>query len=86
MPTLVTNSPLLDNFLVMISTQVDKYDSSKQSQTEALNRLFLGAENSLGGMSKLLQPDVLSQYQIKFDNLRAKFDAKSRPSQQNNTD
>jgi hypothetical protein len=76
MPTPIMNSPLLDNFLVMISNQVAKYDPSKQSQTESLNRLFLGAQNSLGGMSKLLPADVLATYQTKFDALRAKFDEK----------
>lgn len=76
MPTLIMNSPLLDNFLVMISTQIDKYDTTKEHQKHAILRLFTGAENALGGMSKLLNNDVLNEYQTKFDALRAKFDAK----------
>lgn len=62
----------------MISNQVERYDPAKQSQTETLNRLFLGAENSLGGMSRLLNEDTLAEYKVKFGALRAKFDAKKQ--------
>lgn len=69
-------SPMMENFMVIIDTQISKYDPVNNNNADSVRRLISGANHALSGLRKLLEPAAAEYYLAQINQRRTDFEAK----------
>ena len=67
-----TKTSILDNFVRLITEQIDKY-AYYDNNADVIDRLFDGMVRSCIGMKKILDIYVIKEYEIKTAELKIKY-------------